>query len=436
MKICVITAGGAGMFCGSCMQDNTLVRSLRAAGADALLLPTYTPVRVDEENVSDQRVFMGGINVYLDSKLPGWRYLPAVLKRWLDRPGVVRLLSRFSSSTSAAQLGPLTVDLLNGEPGPQKSEIAELVRYLAEDLRPEVIIFSNTLLSGVVPSLRKQWKGTLICMIQGDDVFIEDLPEPWKTRALELIRRNCSDFDLFLTHSEYYAEFMSQYLALPKSRFRRVQLAIEAAPDAGQPIADTGPQTASVTVGYFARICPEKGIFSFLDAAEAVLPHRPEMRMVIAGFLPRQHEKRFRKRYLEVVQKVGERLHWAGSPPDRKEKFQLLKSFDWLCVPTEYREPKGLYVMEAALVGVPSLLPAHGAFPERIRALQAGALYDPATPQALQTALKKLLPTSDPEQKQRLQNRCLNAFGMKTAGQLMLQTIEQAMHVAPENRRP
>ena len=191
------------------MQDNTQVRSLRAAGADALLLPTYTPVRVDEENVSGQRVFMGGINVYLDSRLPGWRYLPSALKRWLDKPGVVRLLSRLSSSTSAAQLGPLTVDLLNGDLGPQKSEIAELVRYLAEDLRPEVILFSNALLSGVVPSLRKHWKGTLICMLQGDDVFLEDLPEPWKSRSLELIRRNCSDFDLFLTHSDYYTDFMN-----------------------------------------------------------------------------------------------------------------------------------------------------------------------------------------------------------------------------------
>ena len=50
MKIAILTAGGAGMFCGSCMQDNTLVRALRLAGADALLLPTYTPIRVDEEN--------------------------------------------------------------------------------------------------------------------------------------------------------------------------------------------------------------------------------------------------------------------------------------------------------------------------------------------------------------------------------------------------
>ena len=68
MKIAIITAGGAGMFCGSCMQDNTLVRALRMAGTDALLLPTYTPIRVDEENASDSRVFLGGINVVVASQ--------------------------------------------------------------------------------------------------------------------------------------------------------------------------------------------------------------------------------------------------------------------------------------------------------------------------------------------------------------------------------
>ena len=84
MKIAIITAGGAGMFCGSCMQDNTVARALRLAGADAVLLPAYTPIRVDEDNVSSPRLFLGGINVYLDSALPGWRRLPRFAKQLFD----------------------------------------------------------------------------------------------------------------------------------------------------------------------------------------------------------------------------------------------------------------------------------------------------------------------------------------------------------------
>ena len=52
MHIAIITAGGAGMFCGSCMHDNTWARALMAAGAEVSLIPTYTPIRVDEDNVN------------------------------------------------------------------------------------------------------------------------------------------------------------------------------------------------------------------------------------------------------------------------------------------------------------------------------------------------------------------------------------------------
>ena len=69
MRIAYVTAGAAGMFCGSCMHDNTLVAALVRQGHDALLVPTYTPIRTDEEDVSQPRVFLGGINVYLQEKL-------------------------------------------------------------------------------------------------------------------------------------------------------------------------------------------------------------------------------------------------------------------------------------------------------------------------------------------------------------------------------
>ncbi len=411
MKIAIITAGGAGMFCGSCMQDNTLARSLRAADADAVLIPTYTPIRVDEENVSSQRVFMGGINVYLDSKLPGWRYLPGFLKRWLDRPAVVQWLSQFSSSTSAAELGGLTVDLLKGMAGPQQHEIDELVRFLADELKPDMILFSNALLSGIVPELRRRWKGRLACMLQGDDVFLKDLKEPWRTEAMSLIRQNASHFDVFLTHSRYYSRFMQNYLQLPPEKFHEIPLTIDDAPD--QACGGHFPEHLLLTqgdqirVGYFARICPEKGAFRFMDAAEKALSQRPNLKMVMAGFLPKLHEAAFHQRLGAIQKKFGERLHWAGSPSDRDLKFSILGSFDWLCVPTEYEEPKGLYVLEAALLGIPSLLPAHGAFPERIEQLGHGKLFDPSSSQSLVDAILSVQPERNLERRSLLRDQCL-----------------------------
>jgi glycosyltransferase involved in cell wall biosynthesis len=364
MKIAIITAGGAGMFCGSCMQDNTLVRALRMAGTDALLLPTYTPIRVDEENVSDSRVFLGGINVYLDSRLPGWRFLPRSLKRWLDRPGIVKWLSKRSSSTNAADLGSLTIDLLKGHQGPQRQEIQELIQYLVNDLRPDVILFSNALLSGIVPELRRQFSGRLCCLLQGDDIFLDALPEPWKSSSM-------------------------------------------------------------ITVGYFARICPEKGAFRFLDAAEATLKTRDDLRFVVGGFLPELHQAAFEKRLKQIQSTSGDRLQWAGSPADREEKMQLIRSFDWLCVPTIYHEPKGLYVLEAALAGVPSIVPNHGAFPERIQSVGGGLLFDPSVVDSLETVLSSLRKDTRTSRGDILRQYCLAHHGMQTSGETIAKVLSR-----------
>ena len=93
MKIVHLIAGAGPMYCGSCMHGNTLAAALRKAGADVILAPVYTPLRTDEENVSIDRLAMGGINVYLDESLPLWRWMPA-LRAATARPAVAGLLGR------------------------------------------------------------------------------------------------------------------------------------------------------------------------------------------------------------------------------------------------------------------------------------------------------------------------------------------------------
>src|ERR1700747_2713116 len=117
MRIAYITAGAAGMYCGSCMHDNTLVSALTAQGHDALLIPTYTPIRTDEADVSQQRVFFGGINVYLQQKLSLFQHTPWLLDRFFDFPRLLRWVSRFAMKTQAEELGELTISVLKGEHG-------------------------------------------------------------------------------------------------------------------------------------------------------------------------------------------------------------------------------------------------------------------------------------------------------------------------------
>src|SRR5215210_3119655 len=99
MRIAYITAGAAGMYCGSCMKDNTLVSALCKAGHDALLIPTYTPIRTDEADVSNRQIFFGGINVYLEQKLWLFRHTPRFLDRLLNARWLLRWVSRFAANT-------------------------------------------------------------------------------------------------------------------------------------------------------------------------------------------------------------------------------------------------------------------------------------------------------------------------------------------------
>ncbi len=73
MKIVYLTAGAGGMFCGSCIHDNALAKELIQLGHECLLVPVYTPIRTDDEDVSADQVFMGGLMSTFNRKCHGWR---------------------------------------------------------------------------------------------------------------------------------------------------------------------------------------------------------------------------------------------------------------------------------------------------------------------------------------------------------------------------
>ena len=63
MRVTYVTAGAAGMICGSCLRDNTLAHELRTLQCDVTLVPVYTPIRTDVENASEDDLLFGGVSV-------------------------------------------------------------------------------------------------------------------------------------------------------------------------------------------------------------------------------------------------------------------------------------------------------------------------------------------------------------------------------------
>ena len=390
-RIAYITAGGAGMFCGSCLRDNALAGALQKQGVDFQLIPTYTPIRTDEHDHSVDRIFFGGINVFLQQKIPLFRHLPPFVDRMLDQPWLIRRASEWGITTDAHQLGALTLSMLRGTNGNQRKEVRKLVDWLSSSAQPQLVNLTNLLIAGCIPELKRSLGIPVIVTLQGDDIFLEDLPDPYKSDAIDQVRQLAEQVDGFIVFSRYYADFMADYLRIPHRKIHVVPLGINAADfmDVEQPNADK----SYPTVGYFARICHAKGLHTLVDAFMK-LRQRPEtenVRLNIAGWLGREDRNYAETEFARMTHAGLESEFQYMGVLDRAEKIRFLSEIDVFSVPTVYREPKGIFVLEALAAGVPVVEPEHGSFPELLERTGGGRLVRPNDSDHLADTLQELL---------------------------------------------
>jgi glycosyltransferase involved in cell wall biosynthesis len=398
LRLLAVTAGAGGMYCGSCLRDNTLAAELQARGHDVTLLPVYTPTRTDEENVSDSRVFFSGISVYLEQHVPLLRRTPAVLDFLWDTPAVIKLATGRGVSVDPELLGDLTVSMLRGEAGHQAKEFRKLVRYLKQQPPFDVVMLPTSLLASLAPPLRRELGRPIVCTLSGEDLFLEGLPAPYRKQAKALIGEAAPAVDRFVATSDYYAEFMAGYLALPRRKIAVAPIGIRF--DGLE--APSDPVERPFTIGYLARIAPEKGLHLL---ASAYIRLRRELglgpaRLEAAGYLAPEHQT-----YLDGVAKalaaVGLESEFScHATIDRARKVEFLRGLDVLSVPSPYAEPKGLYLLEALASGVPVVEPRHGAFPEMVEATGGGLLFAPGDVSDLAAKLLEL--ATDPERRRAL----------------------------------
>ena len=391
VKVAYITAGAAGMYCGTCIHDNTIATVLKKQGHNVSLIPTYTPTRTDEANVSLNRVFFGGVNVYLQQKLSIFRHTPWSFDKLLDNPTLLNGLAKFSSSTDAQDLGQLTVSMLRAEQGYQKKELAKLVKWLANENRPDIVYLTNSMLVGFTREIKKALGVPVICALQGEDIFLQDLIEPYKTEALNLLRERAADADGFVAPCRYYAQFMADaYLNQPLDKIAVVPLGLNMD---GHGIPVEKPEPPPFIIGYLARICPEKGLHILIDAFRIVTEAlgANNVQLHVAGYLGKKDEPYFEE-LVNQIQAYGlsdSFVHYGEVT--RTQKIEFLNRLHVFSVPTVYRESKGLSIIEALANGVPVVQPHHGTFPEMMHATEGGILVEPESAEALAIGIIELL---------------------------------------------
>ncbi len=384
MRITYITAGAAGTVCGNCLRDNALAAALKRGGHDVVLLPAYTPLLTDEQDVSARQVVFSGINLYLQSKYSFFRS-SSVLDGLLDHPRVLRWVSSFAVNTDPAELGEMTRDTFLGDAGPYRRETEKVVKLLRE-LRPDIVHLTNSMLASLAGPIKRQLAVPVVCSIQGEADFLAGLPEPHRTECYGLLRRHAADVNHWLAPCDDQVQTMAPILGEVAERVETILpgIALE-----GFRNRDAQPDDGFV-VGFLARISEEKGLDVLAKAVHRLASQHPERRVQlrVAGWRAASKQG--------YVDALRERFGFEDCGYlSREAKMGFLAGLDAFSVPTTYRASKGLYVLEALAAGVPVVQPRIGVFPELVGVTGGGLTCTAGDSQDLAAKLGQLLTDTD-----------------------------------------
>jgi glycosyltransferase involved in cell wall biosynthesis len=386
MRLVHLTAGTGSFFCGTCLRDHALVKALRRLGHDALMVPMYLPLVLDDSGRSEGTpLFFGGINVYLQQKFALFRQTPQWVDKLFDSPGLLRQAGKRAGMTDPRELGEMTLSMIKGEHGYQVKELDKLVRWLIEE-KPDVVCLSNSLLIGLAGRIREELRIPIICSLQGEDAFLDSLPEPYRKQCWQLVQERAADINRFIAPSRYYNMLMQGRLRLDAAKTAVIYNGIDLE---GFAPAEALPKLP--TVGFLARMCREKGLDTLVEAFIKLASRVPDARLKVGG-TQTDTDRSF-------VNDLKGRLEQAGIAEAAEfrpnlthaEKQQFLRELTVLSVPTRSGEAFGLFVIEALASGVPVVQPKTGAFPELVELTGGGILHAPGDAGSLADALERLL---------------------------------------------
>ncbi|HKL34123.1 MAG TPA: glycosyltransferase family 4 protein [Tangfeifania sp.] len=393
----IIPGSGGSFYCGNCLRDSKYVEALRNQGHQVVKVPMYLPLFADEHDISDIPIFYGAISTYLKQVYPIFRKAPKWFDRMLNSKPMMKLAASQAGSTRAKGLEDMTISMLLGEQGEQKEELENMVNWIAEHCKPDVIHLSNALLLGLAKRLKEKIDVPVLCSLQDEDVWVDVMDPAIQDKIWKLMHTRAKDVDVLVAVSNFYSDVMKKKMELPPEKVQTFYLGVDYEDYRFIPIKEK-PRN----VGYISRMCHENGFDIVVDAFIGLKkkPGFDDVKLIATGgstgddakFIKEQKRKLKENDLLqnfEILPEFGE-----------NDIHDFFRQVSMVSVPVRMGEAFGMYLLESMASGVPVVQPALGAFPEIVEQAGGGVIYSPNSPEILSNAWAELL--NDPEKLEQL----------------------------------
>ena len=423
MKIALLTPGAGGMYCGNCLRDFALAKALRALGHDAIIVPLYLPLTLEDPGAkADTPLFFGGVNVYLQHKTSFFRKNRTglgVFEKLMNSPTLLGFAASFAGKTDPKELGDLTLSMLRGEEGNQIKELDKLAGFLKNELKPDIVCFSNGMLFGMARRIRELSGAKVWGTLQGEDFFLDHLPAPYNVDCWKVMSERGAELDRVIGISKYYSNLMAERMQWKSDKIQVIYNGI--ALDEYK-VNEPLPALPSVpTLGYFARYAPEKGLPTLINAFGYLKSKNTPENLILrtAGSLTPGDQKFFDGVKADIAKRGLTQSIFLEPNVSKARKIEFMRALSVFSVPATLGEGFGLYLLEAWASGVPVVQPRTAAFVELLEATNGGVLYEPGDAFALAAQAEPLL--SNPAKAREIGEHARNVVKERFSAQRMAQ---------------
>jgi glycosyltransferase involved in cell wall biosynthesis len=390
MKIVyLITGSGGSFYCGNCYRDMIYLRAIRKVqGINATAIPLYLPP--DETNIEsglDKHVFFGAISMYLREKVPFLRNMPAFIDKVVDSAPMLKMAASRAGTTRTEGLEDMTLNMIKGENAFPEKELQRLLKYLTKDGKPDIIHLSNALIIGLARQLKKHLDVKIVCSLLNEDDWIDEMAEPFQSKAWKLISQEAVNVDAFITPSRYYKEFFVSKTGVSGSNFHVIPLALDA-----EDLSNIEQNLHEPALGYYCRINSQNGFDKLVDAFIDLKSSDslPGLTLHVSGGYTGD-DKPFIAEQIKKIKTHGLKSFIRIYPEFQgNSKHEFFSNIDIMSVPVRKYDGYGLYILEANAAGIPVVQPATGAFPEIIEKTKGGITYLPDSIGELSASILKL----------------------------------------------